>query len=213
MIKLSNKSLGRLKGLHPDLVKVVKRAAEISDLDFTVLEGMRTIERQRELVKKGASQTMNSRHLTGHAVDLAPLSNGVVSWDWPLYYKLEKIVKKAAKDVGVTIEWGGDWKKFKDGPHWQLPFSKYPKTQKFVAEIDSENPITNETETSAKSKAGAALATGAASGATVAYEPVVKGVEVLTSQQGELSSGDWLRIGVALLLVAGTVWLAWKKLK
>lgn len=213
MIKLSIKSKERLRGLHPDLVKVVLRAAEISDLDFTVLEGLRTVERQRELVKKGASKTMNSRHLTGHAVDLAPMSNGSVTWDWPIYYRLEKIVKKAAKDVNVTIEWGGDWKSFKDGPHWQLPFSKYPKDQKFSAEVDLSPQYTQETDTQAQTKAVSAAAGGVSAGAVVAYEPIVKGVEVLTQQQDELSSGDWLRISVAGVLIAAAVWFAWKKLK
>lgn len=212
-MKLSNKSIDRLKGLHPDLVKVVKRAVEISDLDFTVLEGLRTVARQKELVKKGASKTMNSRHLTGHAVDLAPVSNGSVSWDWPLYYKLEKIVKRAAKDVGVTIEWGGDWKTFKDGPHWQLPFSKYPKEQKFHAEVDSAPEYTIETEKQAQTKALTGAGVGATSTVALGYEPVIKAVEVLTNQQAEFSSGDYLRIGVALLVLVGTVWLVWKKLK
>ena len=125
--RLGSKSKERLTGVHPDLVKVVNRAIQITDIDFTVLEGLRTVERQRQLVKAGASKTMNSRHITGHAVDLAPLLNGAVSWDWPLYHKRAKHVKQAAKDVGITIEWGGDWRTFKDGPHWQLPFGKYPK--------------------------------------------------------------------------------------
>ena len=125
--QLGAKSKAKLTGVHPDLVKVVNRAIQITDIDFTVLEGLRTVERQRQLVKAGASKTMNSRHITGHAVDLAPLLNGAVSWDWPLYKRLAPIVKQAAKDVGVTIEWGGDWRTFKDGPHWQLPFGKYPK--------------------------------------------------------------------------------------
>ena len=125
--QLGAKSKAKLTGVHPDLVKVVNRAIQITDIDFTVLEGLRTVERQRQLVKAGASKTMNSRHITGHAVDLAPLLNGAVSWDWPLYHKLAKHVKQASKDVGVTIEWGGDWRMFKDGPHWQLPFGKYPK--------------------------------------------------------------------------------------
>ena len=104
MIKLSRGSLDKLRGVHPDLVKIVKRAAEISKMEFTVLEGMRTIERQRQLVKKGASKTMNSRHLTGHAVDVAPLVDGKVSWDWPLYHQLARVMKQAAKDVGVASE-------------------------------------------------------------------------------------------------------------
>ncbi|MGP5201840.1 M15 family metallopeptidase [Psychrobacter aquimaris] len=126
--KLSEKSLDRLKGLHPDLVKVVKRAIEITDIDFSVGEGLRSITRQKELYAEGATTTMNSRHLTGHAVDLFALDeNGKVTWDWKYYNPLSEAVKQAAKDVGVLIEWGGDWSKFKDGPHYQLPWSKYPK--------------------------------------------------------------------------------------
>ena len=122
---LGTKSKERLKGVHPDLVKVVERAIQITPIDFTVLEGLRTVARQKQLVAAGASQTMNSRHITGHAVDIAPLLNGKVSWDWPLYNKIAPFIKQAAKDVGVPIEWGGDWKTFKDGPHWQLPKRLY----------------------------------------------------------------------------------------
>lgn len=125
-IVLGSRSLSRLNGVHPDLVKVVKRAAEISGIDFTVLEGVRTLARQKQLLAAGASKTMKSRHLTGHAVDLGVMIAGTVRWDWPLYHKLAVVVKQAAKDVGVPIEWGGDWKSFKDGPHWQLPWNKYP---------------------------------------------------------------------------------------
>ncbi len=118
---LSQKSLRRLEGVHPDLVKVVKRAIQITPIDFIVVEGLRTKERQAYLVEKGASKTMNSRHLTGHAVDLAPIVDNKVSWDWKHYYPLAEAVKKAAEEVKVKVEWGGDWKSFKDGPHWQLP--------------------------------------------------------------------------------------------
>jgi peptidoglycan L-alanyl-D-glutamate endopeptidase CwlK len=124
--KLGLRSKQRLKGVHPDLVAVVKRAIEISDVDFTVLEGMRSVDRQRELVAKGASTTMNSRHLTGHAVDLGAWVGGTVRWDWPLYHKIANAVKKAAKELDVEIVWGGDWKKFPDGPHFQLDWGAYP---------------------------------------------------------------------------------------
>jgi peptidoglycan L-alanyl-D-glutamate endopeptidase CwlK len=116
----------RLKGVHPDLVKVVQHAIEISEVDFTVLEGLRTIERQRELVKAGSSQTMNSRHLDGHAVDLGAWVDNQVDWSWPLYSKIAKAMKAAAAECNVPIEWGGDWKQFKDGPHFQLPWKNYP---------------------------------------------------------------------------------------
>ena len=126
MYKLGPRSLMRLKGVHPDLVKVVQHAIEISDVDFTVLEGLRTIERQRELVKAGASQTLKSRHLTGHAVDLAAWVDDQIDWSWPLYDKIAKAMKSAAADLKISLEWGGDWKTFKDGPHFQLPFKDYP---------------------------------------------------------------------------------------
>jgi peptidoglycan L-alanyl-D-glutamate endopeptidase CwlK len=124
--QLSAPSLKRLNGVHPDLVRVVKRAIAITTLDFTVLEGLRTLERQRQLVAQGRSQTLNSRHLTGHAVDLAPLENGQAVWDWPAYGTLSEIVKQAARDENVPLEWGGDWTTFRDGPHWQLPRATYP---------------------------------------------------------------------------------------
>ena len=121
-----SRSLGRLEGIHSDLRKVMDRAIATTDIDFTVLEGMRTMSRQRKLVASGASRTLRSRHLTGHAVDIAPLVDGKVSWDWPIYHRLAPTIKKAAQDVGVKIEWGGDWRSFKDGPHWQLPWRDYP---------------------------------------------------------------------------------------
>lgn len=123
---LGAKSKERLKGVHPDLVRVVERAIKLSEVDFTVLEGLRTTARQQQLVKSGASKTMRSRHLTGHAVDLAAVIDGEVRWDWPLYHKIAKAVKQAAAELKVPIEWGGEWRTFKDGPHWQLPWKSYP---------------------------------------------------------------------------------------
>lgn len=99
----------------------------VSPIEFVVTEGMRTIERQRQLLAAGATRTLNSRHLTGHAVDLAALVERQIRWDWPLYRKLADAVKVSAKKCGVPIEWGGDWTTFKDGPHFQLPFAAYPK--------------------------------------------------------------------------------------
>lgn len=121
-----SRSLKRLEGIHPDLRRVMDRAIATTDIDFTVLEGLRAMSRQRKLVASGASRTLRSRHLTGHAVDIAPLVDGKVSWDWPIYHRLAPTIKKAAQDVGVKIEWGGDWRSFKDGPHWQLPWRDYP---------------------------------------------------------------------------------------
>lgn len=120
---LSFRSRQRLSGVHPDLVAVVKRAIEITKQDFSVLEGIRSIERQRKLVKEGKSKTLNSRHLTGHAVDLVPYP---VSWDWEHFYPIADAMKAAAEEFDVDLEWGGDWKSFPDGPHFQLSRKTYP---------------------------------------------------------------------------------------
>lgn len=124
---LSKQSLGQLTGIHPDLVKVVKRAIEITEVDFRVGEGLRTLDRQKQLLAAHATTTLKSRHLTGHAVDLIALVNGEVRWDWPLYHKIAAAMKQAAKELNIPLEWGGDWKTFKDGPHYQLPWASYPK--------------------------------------------------------------------------------------
>ena len=126
MYKLGPRSKQRLNGVHEDLVKVVERAIEITTVDFTVLEGLRTPERQKVLMEAGASQTLNSRHITGHAVDLGAWVEDEVRWDWPLYHKIAAAMKEAAKEAGVAIVWGGDWRTFKDGPHFELDQRKYP---------------------------------------------------------------------------------------
>lgn len=124
--KFSQRSLDRLKGVHPDLVKVVYRALELTDIDFAVIEGLRTVERQRELLQNRATTTMRSRHLTGHAVDIAAVVGKEIRWDWPLYSQLAHYMKAAARELNIPIEWGGDWTTFKDGPHYQLPWKDYP---------------------------------------------------------------------------------------
>ncbi len=117
----------RLNGVHPDLVAIVKLAIQRTSTDFMVVEGVRTLAQQREYVTKGASQTMNSYHLPqadglGHAVDLAPLVNGAIPWnDWAQFKTLADVVKACAAELGVPVEWGGDWKTLKDGPHFQIP--------------------------------------------------------------------------------------------
>ena len=126
MTELNARSLKLLQGVHPDLRKVVMQCAKTSGMDFIITEGRRTLERQKQLRAAGASQTLRSRHLTGHAVDLAVKVGGKVRWDWPLYANLAKEMKAAAKQVGISIEWGGDWKSLKDGPHYQLPWKGYP---------------------------------------------------------------------------------------
>lgn len=127
MFTFGKRSRSNLAGVHQDLVIVITVALTRTDIDFSVIEGLRTVERQRELVASGASRTMNSRHITGHAVDVAPYVNGSIRWDWPLYRKLGKTVKKAAEDHGIPITWGGEWKTWTDAPHFQLDWRAYPK--------------------------------------------------------------------------------------
>jgi peptidoglycan L-alanyl-D-glutamate endopeptidase CwlK len=124
--RLSNRSLSRLDGVHTHLVEVVMEAIRRTEVDFAVLEGLRTLDRQKQLVASGASTTMNSRHLTGHAVDLGAWVDGEIRWDWPLYYKIADAMFEASEHCGVDLEWGGHWKSFPDGPHFQLPWSRYP---------------------------------------------------------------------------------------
>lgn len=122
----SARSVKSLRGIHPDLRRVIDRALQDSPLDFVVIEGLRTPERQKQLVASGASKTLNSRHITGHAVDLVPVGpNGKAAFDWPLYDKLGPAVKAAARAEGVAIVWGGDWSSFKDGPHFELDRKVY----------------------------------------------------------------------------------------
>lgn len=128
------RSLRNLQGIHPDLRKVMDRALQEAPFAFIVTEGLRTKERQKELVRIGASKTLNSRHITGHAIDLVPFvdidKDGRVEteemYSWPLYYKLAPVIKAAAAKEGVAIVWGGDWKSFKDGPHYELDRRVYP---------------------------------------------------------------------------------------
>jgi len=136
-MKLNASSVAKLKGVHPDLVRVVNRcAAGWADpaTGFIVTCGVRTLEEQKILKAKGASKTLRSRHIPAangfsHAVDLACMIKSQVRWDFPLYDKLAKRMKAAAKKEGVLLEWGGDWKTFKDGPHFQLPWVQYPGTK------------------------------------------------------------------------------------
>lgn len=128
------RDLARLQGVHPDLVKVVTLAR--SRASFIVLEGLRTPERQAQLLAEGKSRTLRSRHLTGHAVDLAPWKDadadrvvdaGEIDWnDWQAFRDLSKVMLTAAVECGVDMVWGGNWPTLKDGPHYELSSIRYP---------------------------------------------------------------------------------------
>lgn len=139
----SKRSLDNLQGIHPHLRRVIDRALQGSPIDFTVIEGLRTMQRQRELHSLGYTRTLNSRHLTGHAVDTWPIDPhtgklvpAILRDDsgnrrenprlWELFHVLAPAVKAAAKVEEVPIVWGGDWKSFRDGPHFELNRQVYP---------------------------------------------------------------------------------------
>jgi peptidoglycan L-alanyl-D-glutamate endopeptidase CwlK len=116
----------RLNTVHPDLAAVVRLAATyITEFDLLVVEGARTLAKQKEYVAKGASRTLNSKHLPGpdgyaRAVDLAPQFGRQARWDWPLFTRINNAMQLAAQYKGTAIVWGGHWRKFPDGPHFEL---------------------------------------------------------------------------------------------
>ncbi|MBT9609926.1 M15 family metallopeptidase [Aquabacterium sp.] len=151
--KLGPASKKELQGVHPDLVAVVQRAIELTVQDFSVHDGIRTLAEQKKLVASGASQTLDSRHITGHAVDLVPYINGKLRWEWDPIYMIADAVRMAAQELGTPIRWGGAWdvdfttssdspedlvaqyvgrrkaaglRAFIDGPHFELPKAHYP---------------------------------------------------------------------------------------
>ena len=122
---LTPRDLARLKGVHPDLVRVVTRARQ--DVEFFVAQGLRTVEEQRELVARGASRTMASRHLTGHAVDLYPVSDvPIPKMTMRDMAPVVSAMRRAAEVEGVAVVHGADWKSFVDPPHHELDRARYP---------------------------------------------------------------------------------------
>lgn len=151
---LGAKSQAELKGVHPDLVKVVERAIQLTSQDFSVIDGLRTDEEQKRYVASGASKTLRSRHLTGHAVDLAAYINGQARWEVVPLCDIAEAMRIAARELHVPIRWGGCWDElltasdlppeemihayqarraahgyphaFIDAPHFELPEALYP---------------------------------------------------------------------------------------
>lgn len=158
---LGAKSLAELKGVHPDLIKVVERAIQLTAQDFSVIDGLRTQEEQKRYVASGASKTLNSRHLTGHAVDLVAYINGKARWETVPLCDIAEAMRMAARELNVPIRWGGCWDElltasdtppeemihaykarraaqglppaFIDAPHFELPEALYPKAVTAVA--------------------------------------------------------------------------------
>ena len=150
MFRFGKRSRKELAGVHPALVEVVECALRLSSIDFKVIDGLRTKKEQQELVDRGASKTMRSKHRKqedgwGHAVDLVGLLHGKVRWEWPVVYEVASVMQQSAEECGVAIRWGGAWtilndnespeelvkqykarkkakgkKPFVDGPHFEL---------------------------------------------------------------------------------------------
>lgn len=151
--ELGARSLSELQGVHPDLIAVVKRSIQLTVQDFSVHDGIRTLDQQKKMVESGTSQTLDSRHLSGHAIDLVPYVNGKLRWEWEPIYRIADAVRQAARELDITLRWGGAWdidftasedrpedlvadyaarrkkagrKAFLDGPHYELPKALYP---------------------------------------------------------------------------------------
>lgn len=194
-----SRSLKSMQGIHPDLRLVLDKALQDSPLDFVVIEGLRTVERQKQLVASGASKTMNSRHITGHAVDLLPIGpNGKPAFDWPLYNQLGPAVKKAAADLGIELDWGGDWKSFKDGPHFELDRVAYP-----VGEWETKAKPPEERTSAAQSTTVQASAVQIVSGAGA-------GIAAVGSLDGTAQIVALIFAGVVLL---AALWIMRERLR
>lgn len=139
MSELDERTATNLKSVYPDLVKIFLKARDLCALSNSpipiITSSPRTAAEQKVLVARGASTTQHSRHLpdnNGHvfAIDVAFVIAGKLRWDWPLYKNFAAIMKQAADELDLPVEWGGDWKTFKDGPHFQLPWKSYPANKR-----------------------------------------------------------------------------------
>jgi peptidoglycan LD-endopeptidase CwlK len=194
-----SRSTKNMNGIHPDLRLVLDKALQDSPLDFVVIEGLRTKERQKQLFDSGASKTLDSRHITGHAVDLLPIGpNGKPAFDWPLYNQLGPAVKKAAADLGIELDWGGDWKTFKDGPHFELDRTAYP-----VGEWETKTKPPEERTSAAQSTTMQAGAVQIVSGAGA-------GIAAVGSLDG---TAQIVALAFAGVMVLAALWIMRERLR
>jgi peptidoglycan L-alanyl-D-glutamate endopeptidase CwlK len=118
--KFSQKSLQKLEGVHDDLRRLMMASIVGSPIDFGITCGLRTVTEQQRLVKEGKSRTMNSRHLTGHAVDVVCYNEGKATWEEKYYTLLAGHILGVAAKLNIPLVWGGSFKGFFDGPHFEL---------------------------------------------------------------------------------------------
>jgi hypothetical protein len=131
------RSQSNLVGVHPDLVKVAVKALEYSTVDFSITEGLRSKARQQQLFNERKSMTLNSRHIDGHAIDVAAIINGEASWHWTHYETIAAAFDKASKELRIPVEWGGNFVTLRDGPHFQLPWGRYPSAKDATAGVQA----------------------------------------------------------------------------
>lgn len=120
MFSFSKASLEKMNGVNSKLINLMKEAIKESPYDFGITEGIRTLKRQKELFAEGKTKTLKSYHLVGKAVDIKIYVNGKITWDFKYYKEVSDHIKEVARKLGYVITWGGDWKTFKDGPHFQI---------------------------------------------------------------------------------------------
>ena len=192
-MKLNERSLRNLVGVHPDLIRVVHRAAELSPVPFVVTEGLRNLERQRMLVAAKKSWRLDSRHLTGHAVDVVDADD--YGYDVPDLTKIAAAFKQAAAELKVPIIWGGDWKS-RDTPHFELDERVYP-----ASALPTSTKIAEATKTVASSKPVAVVGTGVATGVMV--DAVSTPVSSIPAPPDLTAVSAWKGFGQTIADIAG----------
>jgi peptidoglycan L-alanyl-D-glutamate endopeptidase CwlK len=193
------KGRDKLDGVHPDLVALVERTGDLYHGDFMVTEGLRTLARQKKLKEQKRSKTLNSRHLTGHAVDLAPIIDGDIPWqDAKQWIPLANAMKQAAKEAGVKIVWGGSWGW--DSPHFELDRKQYPAT-----DPTGEKPYKPKVALQSRTVQGSAVA--GAGGLGLMGDAAMS----LEEAQDHLSAGTIVGFVLGGVVVAGALWVLWAR--
>lgn len=211
MSGLSELSERRLKGVHPELQAVVRRAVEIADAEILVVEGLRTVTRQKALVAGGKSTTMNSRHITGHAVDLCAIVDGKLAWGKPHSQSVADAVKQAAVERQVDIDWGGDWRSFVDTPHFQLDWGAYPKQDESwrlapapapKQEVAAAMAKSTKATVASRSKVSLLGAGGITAGWPLIKEQINVSSEILQTAQQVIATNGLLFVSGACIILA-----------
>lgn len=189
-MKLNERSRKNLEGVHPELVRLVRAVSPPPGYEVIITEGMRTFERQQELLKAGKSKTMNSRHLTGHAIDFVVKRHGKVTWEFDAYRKVAETFKESSRMLYIPITWGGDWG-FKDGTHIQLDWEAFPLV-----------------EGQKKASTSKTVAAAGVGGLSLAIPDLLSLFQSIPPEVGK-----WLQIGLAIAIVVFIVYERVGKIK